>query len=557
MIYTLNCCQISVSLQGERTTQGMKSAFYNQFALAGILCFCFCANSVRANVYATDIRLNGSMNAGVVVPGRNLTISYILNDTATGGVWIRVYSGATLIQTLTSAAEQAGTNAGLNTVIWDTPSNLAEGVYTVSITAASIGYETWTNITDDGPNFFAYGPRGISVDQNTNSPYYGRVYVANAYADGGNAPGDQIGIIKCNADGSQADEGGFSTGGWNWQGGGYSPWKMTIGADDRLYVDDFADQGVVASFDPVVDNDGVRTVLCSGNYPTQDPSANLSGLVLTGSGDNTALWMTDENPFVSAGIVSWEIGTNGVAANGDQGTVIVPLDSDYLTEAPYDLAVNSNGFIYTVQFIRPWDEPSSELLVFPPYSGEPETTPDWSIEWYPTLVDTLGVAVSPLTNYVAIAVQGVADDPEYDTTGGLYLYNSTDLAFIADLDTTGGDAYYDLAWDKAGNLYAVDDTVGVWRVYSPPGTNQATTVAVPFIQSYSAILSPTLANPVASPGMLQFVLEGQSNVTYSIQCSSDLINWTNSMTNFSANVDRNVSMPAPGSELFYRAVTSP
>src|SRR5271165_5930716 len=89
-IYSLNFCQNSVSLEGERTTQGMKSAFYNQFALAGILCLWFCANSVRANVYATDIRLNGSLNAGVVVPGKNLTISYILNDTATGGVWIRV-----------------------------------------------------------------------------------------------------------------------------------------------------------------------------------------------------------------------------------------------------------------------------------------------------------------------------------------------------------------------------------------------------------------------------------------------------------------------------------
>ena len=146
---------------------------------------CFFSKSLRANVYATDIRVNGALNhAGIILPGTNVIISYILNDTATGGVWVRIYSGTNLIETLDSADDEAGTNAGLNTATWATP-DLPVGAYTVSITASSKGYSAWTNITDDGPNFSVEGPSGITVNKNTNSPFYGRVFVANAPYSGG------------------------------------------------------------------------------------------------------------------------------------------------------------------------------------------------------------------------------------------------------------------------------------------------------------------------------------------------------------------------------------
>jgi hypothetical protein len=40
----------------------------------------------------------------------------------------------------------------------------------------------------------------------------------------------------------------------------------------------------------------------------------------------------------------------------------------------------------------------------------------------------------------------------------------------------------DADWDAVGNLYYLDDVPGVWRAVSPPGTNQATTVALPVVQ---------------------------------------------------------------------------
>ena len=89
------------------------------------------------------------------------------------------------------------------------------------------------------PISHVFEPSGIAVNKNTNSPYYGRVFVGNAPPDSG------AGICKFNADGSPADEGGFSQG-YPWPGGGYapgylySPWKIAVAEDDTVYINDWS-----------------------------------------------------------------------------------------------------------------------------------------------------------------------------------------------------------------------------------------------------------------------------------------------------------------------------
>jgi hypothetical protein len=539
-------------LRHEITKPGMKLPCYNQLVLVGLLIFCLCALPVHANVYATDIRLNGSLQAGVIVPNCHLTISYILNDTATGGVCVRICDGATVIKTFPSA----GTNVGLNSVVWDgstgDDSPLAQGIYTVSITAASTGYDTWTSITDDGTNFSVAVPTGISVNQNTNSPYYGRVFVSDA-----NGP---FGIFKRNADGSPGDEGCFSSGGLTWGEGHlfsqFSPWKIAISAADKVYIDDFSENGVVYEFDQTISANCGRVAIGTDNYPTQDASPQLSGLAVTGTGTNTQIWMTDANyPDQSAGIVVWQAATNGVAAPDDTGMVVAPIDQSFLSVKPYDLALDTNDYIYAVQFLYPSDKPAYVLMQFPPYQGEPETNANWGIGMENSaLLGTSGVAVDPTGTNVALAVFGTGDNSE-DSTGGLYIYNTTSADLI-NIDQTGGHAYYDAAWDNVGNVYALDGTTEVWRAYSPPGTNQATTVAVPIIQAYSALLPPTLCNPMVDMDGLRFTLAGQSNIIYVISNSCDLVNWTAAATNFSTNANRCIRFPLCGTQNFYCAATS-
>src|ERR1035437_1592220 len=207
----------------------------------GMACFTFLSGpSARANVYATNIRLNGGTNNVSGASGGSVTISYLLNEDATAGVAIDIKSGAVTVRTISIAGGNPGATRGANSVIWDgkdnSSNNVPAGAYTVQITAAAAGYDDWTQISVDLSNY-VYRPTGMAVNRNTNSFYYGRVFVGNA-TSGPNAatdPGDMVGIQKFNADGSPAAEGIFSSGGWPWAGNGFSPWKIEVAADDFVY----------------------------------------------------------------------------------------------------------------------------------------------------------------------------------------------------------------------------------------------------------------------------------------------------------------------------------
>ncbi|MCZ7637702.1 MAG: hypothetical protein M5U12_17680 [Verrucomicrobia bacterium] len=55
--------------------------------------------------------------------------------------------------------------------------------YQVRITTADFGYTAWTQISSDANTTLQFEqPRGMAVNRNANSPYYGRIYVANTRA---------------------------------------------------------------------------------------------------------------------------------------------------------------------------------------------------------------------------------------------------------------------------------------------------------------------------------------------------------------------------------------
>jgi hypothetical protein len=571
----LNRFRHGVISDGEKGALKMKASCRQQaLSICLLLCLSACF-SARANVYATDIRINGSLQAGAVVPGGSLTISYILNEPATAGVSLRISSSASVVKTFSSTNGGAGVNAGLNSVTWDgvcdNGSNAARGVYAVSITAAADGYDSWTNITDDGTNFEVVLPTGIAVNKNTNSPYYGRVFVGNG-SDGEFMDGDFMtnGILKYNADGSPADEGRFSAGGYPWTPSGVnyanpSPWKMDVGADDRLYVEDWAQNGVVVSFDQVISSNYL-CVLRPDNYPYTGIS--LSGPCVCGTGTNMEIFMADINPLNNSppgvGILSWTIGAAGVVASNDLGTVEVTLTNNSdLTMSPYAVSVDTNGDIYTIQRLPTTNCTDDSVLCFPPVpsNGPPDTLATWEIGGgNPTLVNNSGVAADPTATFVAVASRGYGD-PASEQDGGVSLFLAANGAWVTDIsqDPAGNtnQEMIDVAWDAVTNLYALDRSDSVWRVYSPPGSNQATTVAVPFIQVYNSITPPKLGQPSLRQGQLKFMLTGQSNVTYFIEQSPDLINWAPVATNYSPNTNRTVRIAPPDTQDFYRAVAGP
>src|SRR5262249_55581700 len=149
--------------------------------------------------------------------------------------------------------------------------------------------------------------------------YYGRIFLANSFPGFSTAPGDTVGILKLNADTSDAEEGISSAGldGHVWLGGHVSPWKLEVSADDYLYVDDLANGGEIYRWDPTISSNSMLYVLRQDNQPA---GTALSGPALSGVGANTQVWMGDTN---SATLRKWSLASGGVCASNDTGQVIL------------------------------------------------------------------------------------------------------------------------------------------------------------------------------------------------------------------------------------------
>ena len=133
------------------------------------------APSAHANVYATNIKLNGSLTSATSAQGGVVTITYILNEAALNGTTIKVLSGATVVNTINITSPNPGTTRGLNTVYWGCTNSLGAkvpvGTYSVAIAPGTSGYGSWTQTSvDANAGNAAHYPYGIDVDRNTKSP---------------------------------------------------------------------------------------------------------------------------------------------------------------------------------------------------------------------------------------------------------------------------------------------------------------------------------------------------------------------------------------------------
>jgi hypothetical protein len=444
--------------------------------------------TAQANVYATNLRINDGTTNIVASPGDTITISYILNEPASLGTTVQIVSGSTVVHSIPFSPESVGTLRGLNEVTWDGfgdgGQSLPGGTYSVRVVAAASGYTNWTQITSDtaDTNTYVFEGRGIAVDRNATSPYYGRIFVASSYASGfGTAPGDNVGILKFNADTSDAEEGVSSAGsdGHVWAGGHVSPWKLEVSADDYVYVDDLANGGEIFRWDPTISSNSLRYVLRLDNQPA---GPALSGPAIAGTGANTQLWMADTN---SPTLLKWSLTSAGVCASNDIGQVVVSNTGSNL----FDVALDKNGNLYTCAFVTADSDPSPRVFRYhaPSGTGRPETNSDWAVgNGDNSYAGASGIAVDPSGTYVAAAFEGPAGG--FSTNGNTKILWATNGALVANLDLgvfMQGDNLHDdaaCAWDAAGNVYYTDVYFSAWRAFSPPGTNQATTTALATIQ---------------------------------------------------------------------------
>ncbi len=449
------------------------------------------ATTARANVYATDIKFDGSRTLVTSNAGGNLNISYILNEPATRGVTINISSTSKIVRTISVASGANGTLRGSNVVRWNGDDangiSVTPGFYKVSITATSTGYTKWTQISRDTnvPGNYVFLPRGVAVDNNSNSLYYGRVFIGSAGTGPfpATTPGDNDTILKLNADGTFADEGPDGNGGFSGifdDGNGDVPQKLRVGDDDRLYMMDVTGLGEVVAFDMALTTNQV--VLSQNNY-TANPFY-LNGTIPSGLGwfsmdvtdtatTNGRLWLGEIDPG-GAGIWNWHLINGATDTNDDVGTQAVAVGTKLSQAASGGLMVDSNFEIYVSQNLTNAAPTDAACMEFLNWTGTIESnSPAWTagagdqtfLGVYDTTIDS---RANP--KYVACAING-----QSAANGVRILDALTGSTIVPNLDPTN--QYFATGWDNVGNLYAVTGTAHSLRVFSPPGTNQATTVA--------------------------------------------------------------------------------
>ncbi|MGP8199700.1 MAG: hypothetical protein ACLQU4_09390 [Limisphaerales bacterium] len=544
-------------------------------SLAVALALFSSATTARAYVYATDIQINGNLTNTSAYQSFPVSITYRLNQAADRGVTVNILQGSTVVKTITG-----GTNQGLNSVSW-TPTST--GTYSVNITAAATGFPIWTQISATNAGNYMYETTGMAVDNNTNSPYYGRVVVSCA-ASGGINPisgaTNMDGIYKLNADGSYADEGGFGYGGYSTDDAGdvsspgqmpvsqYNqvPYALRIGDDDRIYMLDDSVDGAIIAFDmkvttnQIVIDDGYLGQLGGPHNYTNNPDL---GEIVNGIGSfdvtstttaNAAIWLCDSVlDYPNWGIWMYHL-RNGASDPADTvGTqaVIAGPGSDLNEDSGGGCMVDTNLDIFVSQ--SQYDNDASPRTmeytnwnhgVLPPEADSSTNalgTNTGEVRWevgtndptFEYVQDTVVnnrqhptmVALPMLTGnngYSGIRVLNATNGSVITATNGATVQVLTNLGYP--------NQYVGAAWDNVGNLYGAGFSSDFWRVWSPPGTNQATTLAVAQVTVSIPFaitgITPSPTTPGCSAVTISFIAPGNLPASAFTLIGSTTVNGT-------------------------------
>jgi hypothetical protein len=270
----------------------MKRTFLLVLIIA--LCSSLTGRAQQANIYASGLKAEQD--------GSSCLFSYTLNTDATSGS-INIISGETTVGKPITDPDLL--TKGTHSVTLDL-GDLASGQYAWSMTvtaAANTGTEPVKFTGDQATLSFIY-PRGLAIDNNTESPYFGRIYVADSDTTKKPNP-EQKGLYVFNSDLSDA-VGQGSTPLYKdvWTMSPASPMRLTVAPDSKVYITDWSDNASsgVYIMDPA--NPSAAPVPVFGGEVGAGGVATYEGTTIHGSishcwvegtGDGTKLYTFDED----------------------------------------------------------------------------------------------------------------------------------------------------------------------------------------------------------------------------------------------------------------------
>jgi hypothetical protein len=458
-----------------------------------------CASIAAATPYASSINDLGSGN-----------FSFFLNETADSAV-VKFNAG--------SPVTIASPTAGLQNF------TLPAGATSFSIQVKKSAPSAWALVTTDSYSNNFEIPRGVAINSNPGldgsfNPWFGTVYATNARnlptAAGRNVT---TGVYVLNPDMTQkfADDttdffDDARKGGVDWQNssGGVSPWRLEVGADNRVYIADWSDahSGLWAAdpainvATPVLENDSARNA--DGANLTH---GSIADMVVRGSGANRVVYTADEDGFLAdstattsvhaMSILRYNIGTTATWAGPPTS---IPFDND--TQTGGNKLINSNNSIALLPNGHFWisqnrtglaNEIASSLFEVDPATGQVL----WkSLDNSPAGTDSAndpfrriqGIAYDPISGLLALGTQN---------GGNIIIFDPATKTIITQFAFGGGGTNQDIAFDAAGNLYVSNSAAERVRVWSPGGNWLATTGSDGTFSL--AALVPLLAGDITGP----------------------------------------------------------
>jgi hypothetical protein len=334
------------------------------------------------------------------------------------------------------------------------------------------------------------------------------------------------------------------------------PWRLRIGDDDRIYMLDFSDEGAIVAFDMqvttnlvVIDDGGYDGGALGGlhNYSSNpDFDDLLYGIdnfdVTSLTTSNAAIWLCDSDASPNWGIWMYHLVNgqsyhlvNGQSDTNDiEGTQAVTTGGDLSQGSTGGCMVDANLDIFVSQSQLDNDDPALRTMVFPnwnsgilpPESGGFAYTDGNSpgeVTWGVGHDDNTDAGVMDTVldsrthpRYVATPMDGQFGNATnlagFDgLNGGIRVLNEANGLVVTVTNGSGvviqsltnldvGNWYTCAAWDNVGNLYAASPTTNLWRVWSPPGANTNTTVAVAQVVVMVPIVITDIVSVPTGPG---------------------------------------------------------
>lgn len=351
------------------------------------------------------------------------------------------------------------------------------------------------NPTAHGTKSF-YRPSSVIIDKNYESPYYGRIYVTEAMPTGKTIPTTYesyktgAGVYAfdpaLNSIKNKSGNPGFTGGMTRDASQQFDPRRIRISEDGRVFVSrispgvssvfEINPDDLDADFTPIFEFASVSTT----NWNLLDASGNFiaapnCGLDVIGSGENLKLLAlsagSDSTSYKTFRCDEYNLGT-ATSWNKAPSKNIAALSRKYsISRTGNNVVYDNEGGIWFCQY-RGTPTAAEPAIVHVNADGV-EDFKDISI-----VARNSGIAVSPDGSKLAVAKSANVGIYEITKTNG-----TLGIKLLYDFATATGASLNDIAWDNANNIYIVNNSNELLKVFALP--RESGTVVTPAAKRYT------------------------------------------------------------------------